>query len=65
MTTTPWRKSSRSGGQGNCVEFRQDDDRFQIRDSKNPAGGSLTVTPAAFRAFIAGVKSGALDGPAS
>lgn len=36
-----WRKSSFSGGGGNCVEVRQD--LAAIRDSKNPGGPTLTV----------------------
>ncbi len=61
MQTTPWRKSSRSGGQGNCVEFRELGEDCQIRDSKNPEGGELTVSPASFAAFIASVKGGEFD----
>jgi hypothetical protein len=36
-----WRKSSFSGSGGNCVEVRQD--LAAVRDSKNPAGPSLTA----------------------
>lgn len=35
MSTSPWRKSTRSGSGGsNCVEARTHDGRLQIRDSK-------------------------------
>lgn len=34
-TSRPWRKSSRSQGNGgNCVEARPDNEGFQVRDSK-------------------------------
>ncbi len=61
MKTTPWRKSSRSGGQGQCVETRQHDGRCEIRDSKDPAGGVLSFSPEAFAAFVDDVKCGAFD----
>ncbi len=61
MNSTPWRKSSRSGGQGNCVEFRELDGSCQLRDSKDPNGGEVTVSPAAFKAFIDAVKGNAFD----
>jgi hypothetical protein len=58
-----WRKSSYSGnGGGNCVEVAQcPDPAVAVRDSKNPHGHILIVTPHEFQAFIAGVKSGAFD----
>lgn len=36
MSTTRWRKSSRSSGNNNsdCVEARADEQGFQVRDSK-------------------------------
>jgi len=36
MSTTRWRKSSRSSGNNNsdCVEARRHDASFQVRDSK-------------------------------
>ncbi|WP_156753966.1 DUF397 domain-containing protein [Actinokineospora pegani] len=34
-----WRKSSRSGNAGNCVELRQD--LTAVRDSKHPAASLL------------------------
>lgn len=34
-TSRPWRKSSRSQGNGgNCVEARPESEGFQVRDSK-------------------------------
>lgn len=48
-----WRKSSRSGetGQTNCVEVAFGG-TVAVRDSKNPAGPILTVSPVAWRAFL-------------
>jgi hypothetical protein len=48
-----WRKSSRSGTGGNCVELAATLDR--VRDSKNPTGPTLQVD---LTAFLADAKSG-------
>jgi hypothetical protein len=56
-----WRKSGRSGGNGNCVEVAKLSDAVAIRDSKNPTGPALIVTPAEWAAFIAGAKHGQFD----
>jgi hypothetical protein len=54
-----WRKSTRStGGGGNCVEVAQNlPGVVGVRDSKDPAGGTLTVSPAAWSMFTAAVKA--------
>ena len=56
-----WRKSSRSGGSGgNCVEVAGNlPGVVAVRDSKDPSGPTLAVTPAAWSAFTTAVKSGA------
>ena len=48
-----WRKSSRSGNSGGqCVEVAGNlAGIVAIRDSKDPHGPALVVTPSAFRAF--------------
>jgi hypothetical protein len=62
MTNTPWRKSTRSGGNGGqCVELRQHDDATQVRDSKNVTGPVLTFDPKAWRAFLDAVHNGGFD----
>jgi len=58
LTDARWRKSSRSGGQGNCVEVADNlPGAVAIRDSKDPAGPALVVDPASFAAFAEAVKS--------
>ncbi len=47
-----WRKSSRSGNQGQCVEVATADSTWYVRDSKNPDAGHLTVSPTAWHAFL-------------
>jgi Domain of unknown function (DUF397) len=43
--TVQWRKSSRSGGANNaaCVEVAAAGSGFQVRDSKDPGGETLTI----------------------
>ena len=58
-----WRKATRSGGQGNCVEVgtTAGGSVAGIRDSKSPERGHLAVTPAMLGALLASVKRGELD----
>ena len=51
-----WRKSSRSQQETACVEIAPVETGAAVRDSKNPAGGYLTASPAQWRLFIAAVK---------
>ena len=48
-----WRKSTYSGDQGgNCLEVAETPHAtIAIRDSKTPAGPTLTLDPAAFTSF--------------
>lgn len=61
MERNVWRKSSRSGSNGQCVEVRDRGDAVDMRDSKNPQRSSLTFTPDEWAAFVAGVKAGEFD----
>lgn len=55
LGTATWRKASYSGGTGGeCVEVADLTAHIAIRDSKHPAAGVLTLTPAAFTAFVQG-----------
>ncbi|MEE1820968.1 DUF397 domain-containing protein [Streptomyces sp. BE20] len=58
-----WVKSSHSGGGGNCVEVAAVDHLRYIRDSKDPHGPVLAVTPEAFTDFLTAAATGKLDGP--
>lgn len=47
-----WRKSSySSGGDGDCVEIAPCPTTIHVRDSKNPAGPQLALSPQAWAAF--------------
>lgn len=53
-----WRKSSFSNGSGGeCVEARDSGRAIAVRDSKDPDGSSLLVSPGAWADFTGRVKS--------
>ncbi|GLZ78160.1 hypothetical protein Afil01_29670 [Actinorhabdospora filicis] len=56
MGTSPWKKSTRSANQGQCVEARTDEGRFQLRDSKLSESPILTVSKADWQGFLAIAK---------
>ena len=58
-----WRTSSYSAENGCCVEVAADTEVIAIRDSKNPEQAVLRVRPAAWSAFVAGVKAGRIVAP--
>jgi uncharacterized protein DUF397 len=59
LTSAAWHKSSYSGNNGgDCVEVAGNlPNLVAIRDSKDPEGPMLVVTPAEWRAFTAGMKA--------
>lgn len=60
-----WRKSSFSGGNGNCVEVAfLDNGHVAVRDSKDHGTGPVLIyTAAEWHAFTAGVAAGELTRP--
>lgn len=62
MNQPKWRKSTYSGPQDNCVEVADLDPHVGIRDSKNPSGGHLSVTPAVWATFVNSLKADQLTG---
>ena len=55
-----WTKSSYSGGNNNCVEVSKvfaTDPQVLVRDSKDPNGGHLAFTGAAWGCFISAIRS--------
>lgn len=55
-----WRTSSRSATQGECVEIAHAPTVTGIRDSKNPTGARLILTPLQWASFLSQVKNGEL-----
>ena len=48
-----WGKSTRSGGEGNCVEVAGLPGVISVRDSKDQAGPVLAFSDDAWRSFVA------------
>ncbi|MEV4345139.1 DUF397 domain-containing protein [Actinoplanes sp. NPDC049596] len=58
-----WRKSTRSGAAGHCVEVANVPSTVLVRDSKNTAGPVLAFSDPDWSGFIAGVRAGEFDRP--
>jgi hypothetical protein len=51
-----WRKSSRSGGNTECVEVRFTDRTVHVRDSKDQDGPVMHFSGPEWRAFLAAIR---------
>ncbi|MEV4624896.1 DUF397 domain-containing protein [Micromonospora sp. NPDC049523] len=59
---TVWRKSTRSGSSGDCVEVADNLPKVvRVRDSKRPRGPILAFDRAVWRSFVGSVKSGTFE----
>ncbi|MGA4948642.1 DUF397 domain-containing protein [Streptomyces lydicamycinicus] len=62
MTIQPnWHKSTYSGQNDNCVEVADSDpNKVMFRDSKQADSAAVSVSPAAWAAFVSATKAGEL-----
>ncbi|MEV4675612.1 MULTISPECIES: DUF397 domain-containing protein [Actinomadura] len=58
---TRWRKSTRSGQNGACVEITHIAGAVAVRDSKAPDAGHITLSHRAWATFIKGARAGRYD----
>ncbi|HEX6341383.1 DUF397 domain-containing protein [Umezawaea sp.] len=58
LTHAVWRTSSRSSGNGQCVEVALLGDVVAARDSKNPNGGVLIVGDVEWTQFLKKIRDG-------
>jgi hypothetical protein len=57
-----WRKSTRSIGNGQCVEAaRMTDGRFVMRDSMDTSGPVILFSQREWRVFVRDIKDGEFD----
>jgi hypothetical protein len=57
LSTAAWRKSTRSGNNGQCVEVAFAEQMVAVRDSKDPTGPVLTFEARSWAAFVAEICS--------
>jgi len=56
-----WRKATKSGPQGNCVEVAPLPGGVAVRHSRQPDGPVIAYTAAEWDAFLDGAKRGEFD----
>jgi Domain of unknown function (DUF397) len=57
-----WRRSTKSN-YGSCVEVAFDDGAVHVRNSRDPHGAALALTPREWEAFLAGAGEHEFDLP--
>jgi hypothetical protein len=57
LSQAVWKKSSYSGGNGNCVEVADLGEHIAVRDSKDRNGPKLVFAREVWRTFLANVKT--------
>ncbi|MER7016179.1 DUF397 domain-containing protein [Saccharopolyspora sp. NPDC000359] len=58
---TDWRTSTRTQGQGQCVEVGFGGDCVGVRDTKNRSAGQITVAVQRWHEFVSSLKHGCFD----
>lgn len=58
LSRAQWKKSTRSSGNGQCVEVADLADAVALRDSKDPTGPALLFRREGWTSFLAGAKHG-------
>jgi hypothetical protein len=61
LDSLPWKTSTRSGTNGNCVEVAVTADTIYVRDTKDRSLSPHSYTRAEWAAFVDGVKDGEFD----
>lgn len=61
MELNIWRKSSRTGSNGQCTEVMDTGTDVLVRDSKDPTGPVLIFGREQWRAFLDGIRAGEFD----
>jgi hypothetical protein len=61
LSRAEWRKSTKSGNNGGCVEVAFLDQDVAVRDTKNRTGPVLIFTNHEWDAFVDGVRRGEFD----
>ncbi|MBQ1076067.1 DUF397 domain-containing protein [Micromonospora sp. C31] len=56
LSRAQWKKSTRSSGNGQCVEVADLADAVALRDSKDPTGPALLFCREDWTSFLAGTK---------